>query len=425
MTASKDRFTSAAATASRAVTALIFSTWLVLIPLAVQARPSEDASPDEVWRFNAGEGEIYQLAARDDEVAVVFQQHSAAMDRPNDYQIALLSGATGKKRWQHSTGGIPNLSTPIAIDGDTVALIALDTTAVRYEVVAWNTASGELRWRCRLPDGAIPPYQLVAAKDGVLVASPHGTLWLIAKRTGKLSWTASVPPLAPGTSVRAESKRLLAFWRRTAAPYAAGVDCLSLASGRRLWRYQTSTAQQVRTIRGLSDSENVVILYSTSPEPSLMKGGGRVSAVSVSTGTGERQWTGTLPYAELTFLSRGSVYGVIGDTQLNGVEHAVWSADLPSGRLRGVVSASPALTLIYQAPAISDEVLAVEVRDGPSVRYTRVVWIDLRTAELLGEFEGTTHVGAPAGPILSGGHVICIVNEAHTVVALLPPKRPY
>jgi outer membrane protein assembly factor BamB len=415
-------------TAGRARIAVLVLACLAASALALVATRKGPAPASMAWRSDAPKGEVLTFAVDPRDVAVVSSDLTSGIVTPDTYHLAVLSGSTGEVKWQQPLAGIPVAGGPIAIDRDLIVAGSISLTAVgNYGFVARDTRSGRLRWQTTLPRDVARLTHLLLTRDGVVGFTPGGNIWVLSRDTGERRWTAQVPRIPPDSPVRAESDRVLVFWGDPEPPCEIGIDCFSLKTGQRLWHRVMSSGPRLVRLRGLAEGGRVVFLWEPASASAPTEQVAQVQASCFRAATGEPLWTGTLPYADLVFIHGKSIYGLTGDVASAGEEHALWRADIRTGKLQGTSRHAPAIVFLPHpwAPLVAKGMAAIEARgEGEvTVRNMRVVWLDLRTGEVVGDYKGTTHGLAASEFALSDGRVICRTGRTGAVTALSPPRR--
>lgn len=147
--------------------------------------------------------------------------------------IALDVG-TGALRWKQSTrepgdstaGSAVVLSGPVVVAGD-------------YNLVAFDRATGAVRWRFAPPIGQAPGVYLGASTDeAVLAGSATGRLYSVSSAMGEVLWSRAIE--SDGRTAvfwpTTDGKTVAAGYTTFVAPNIGGVALFDLTTGRQLWR---------------------------------------------------------------------------------------------------------------------------------------------------------------------------------------------
>ena len=305
---------------------------------------------------------------------------------------------------------------PLATDGETV-FYATDTGIVR----ALELSSGETRW-----DVTLAPGTLSSANGAVFLRHAEGGVDALDAKTGQLLWQshAGSPGELPATP---DGERLAVLGRTavllnarsgerlwatrglgtfsTAPLFASGrlvagtregaIHCLDLATGRPLWKYQTSAPLLAKPI---ADERGRVFLGT---------GDGRVLALSLRSGKRLWEWrTGVATdfeavcYKDLVLFASNDAI-LLGLNRRSG--HLAWRATLPSRPLA--------------TPLIRGDVL-IAVCYGSRDSRTTLMAVDLVTVRRIGNvFE--TQGEAQAAPLLLDDRLVFAFRDRTVAVLAL------
>ena len=150
------------------------------------------------------------------------------------HEVLALHAQSGQVRWRASTGesGDSTNGSGVVLAGDVVA-------AGDYNIVAFDRATGELRWRFEPDDGYGPGIYLGEATETAMFAgSPAGRLYAIDARAGSARWTAVVKDDGRTTVFQpiADDTAVFAAYTSFTAPNTGGVVALDRATGGERWR---------------------------------------------------------------------------------------------------------------------------------------------------------------------------------------------
>jgi outer membrane protein assembly factor BamB len=150
------------------------------------------------------------------------------------HEVVAVEPASGRVRWRRPTNesGYGGTGTTVLVSG-TVVVVG------DYNLLAFDRATGTLRWRFVPTEGYGPGFYLSPGVDGLVFAgSPSGRVYAVEAETGRLRWTTVVsadgkttvfPPRVGGTVVAAGYTEFV-------APNRGGVVLMSADTGRIEWR---------------------------------------------------------------------------------------------------------------------------------------------------------------------------------------------
>lgn len=145
-----------------------------------------------------------------------------------DGALVALDPASGALRWRGTTEGYLH-SSPVAA-GDLVIVGSADA-----HVYAFDRKSGKQRWRVRTGG---PVYASAAVAKGIAaIASGDGTVYGIAVKNGDVKWRFALPP---GPSAFSQSPAATDGERIFLGAWDRNVYALDAATGKELWRYQST-----------------------------------------------------------------------------------------------------------------------------------------------------------------------------------------
>jgi outer membrane protein assembly factor BamB len=197
-------------------------TRVLLAAVAGLAVVTSDPTASPIWHV---EGEGRGRPAAD---------WSTAFFLSKRHEVLALHAQSGAVRWRAATGE-PGEST----NGSAVALAGEVVAAGDYNVVAFDRATGDFRWRFEPDDGYGPGIYLGEAIDTAIFAgSPAGRVYAIDAGAGSARWTTIVeddgkttvfPPIA-------DNETVFAAYTSFTAPNTGGVVALDRATGGVRWR---------------------------------------------------------------------------------------------------------------------------------------------------------------------------------------------
>lgn len=184
--------------------------------------PLPPSAPVVAWRAN-GEGRGRPAI----EGATVFFLSAR-------HEVVAFDAATGDLRWRQPTGE-PGESTA----GSAVAVAGPVVVAGDYNLVAFDRIVGSMRWRFTPAVGYAPGLYLGGTTASMVTAgSPAGRLYAVSAETGGLLWTAGVEGSAAATvfSPATDGGVVVAGYTLFGSPATGGVLCVEAATGRERWR---------------------------------------------------------------------------------------------------------------------------------------------------------------------------------------------
>ncbi|PYR60691.1 MAG: hypothetical protein DMF91_11655 [Acidobacteria bacterium] len=183
---------------------------------------ASDPADSPIWHV-AGEGRGRPAA-----------DWSTAFFLSKRHEVVALHAQSGQVRW-HAGTGQPGEST----NGSAVALAGDIVAAGDYNVVAFDRATGELRWTFEPDAGYGPGIYLGDATDTMIfTGSPAGRLYAIDVRAGSARWTTVVKDDGQTTVFQpiADETAVFAAYTSFAAPNTGGVVAVDKATGGVRWR---------------------------------------------------------------------------------------------------------------------------------------------------------------------------------------------
>ena len=150
------------------------------------------------------------------------------------HEVVALHAQSGQVRWRAGTGQ-PGEST----NGSAVALAGDIVAAGDYNVVAFDRATGELRWTFEPDAGYGPGIYLGDATDTtIFTGSPAGRLYAIDARAGSARWTTVVKDDGKTTVFQpiADETAVFAAYTSFTAPNTGGIVAVDKATGGVRWR---------------------------------------------------------------------------------------------------------------------------------------------------------------------------------------------
>jgi outer membrane protein assembly factor BamB len=281
------------------------------------------------------------------------------------HEVVALNAQSGSVRWRASTGE-PGEST----NGSAVVLAADIVAAGDYDVVAFDRATGEFRWRFEPDEGYGPGIYLGDAIDSAIYAgSPAGRVYAIDARAGSPRWTTIVeddgrttvfPPIA-------DDDTLFAAYTSFTAPNTGGVVALDRATGGVRWRSAFPPAAEKRTATNaaggpLAVDDVVIATRGDGVIHAFDRGDGTIRWVLAGVNVPGRTVDDYRPLARTgRTLVAGSLTGIVDAFDLRTREKK-WRY---SGELNGSIAFSIAADDRYvYVPYIGGRLVALDAADG-------------------------------------------------------------
>jgi outer membrane protein assembly factor BamB len=150
------------------------------------------------------------------------------------HEIVAVEARSGDVRWRNHTGepGDETAGSVVVRAGDLV--IAGD-----YNLVAFDSGNGAMRWRFQPPDGYGAGYYLGgAAGDLVFTGSPSGRLYAVDIRTGRARWSTLVAGGGASTVFApiTDGDVVVAGYTAFLAPNVGGVVAVDAETGSLRWQ---------------------------------------------------------------------------------------------------------------------------------------------------------------------------------------------
>lgn len=346
------------------------------------------APPRMVWRVP---GEPHgQPAADSAHVYFLSARHELlALNRLNGRTewVAALTGAQGE-----TMGSVVRLSGQVVVTGDD-------------DLVAVDRRTGRMRWRFRAGEGETPGVYLGDAAGGTVFAgSASATVFAIDAASGQLRWRAKLPVEGPATAFEPVAARgfvLCAYTSRTSPP-RGGLVAFGVQSGALAWHapFGDSAESAAAAGGGPVVAGSAAVAASTD---------GRIHAIHLP--SGRRLWTAgpvrvptgiwspdfqPLIAAGRTVIA-GSTSGVVRGYDADRVGHPQWTLDPGLGSFLFKATAAGHVACFV---SFSGTLIAVDARRG------RVTWT-------VGG--GAMRFAWP--PLLHRGHIYAATTNAYVAMS--------
>jgi outer membrane protein assembly factor BamB len=149
------------------------------------------------------------------------------------HEVVAVAAQNGARRWSQGTGG-----TAEATEGSAVVLAGSVVVAGDYNLIAFDRATGAVRWRF-IPVVGYAPGIYLGESNGrtVFAGSPAGRVYALDAETGDPLWTTTVIDDGRTTIFQpaTDGGILVAGFTTFAVPHAGGVVALDPATGSLLW----------------------------------------------------------------------------------------------------------------------------------------------------------------------------------------------
>ena len=279
------------------------------------------AAPVRVWSANIGSG-----SSRKNRIAAA-PVVSAGRVFTIDAGVTVSATATsGQTLWtadltaDFDAGGGQS-GGGLAVDGD-----RLFATTGYGEVVALDTASGQVLWRQRVD----APVSGAPATDGaaVYVSGRDGSAWAINAADGKVLWQVVGSPGTSGyvgTAAPTISDRAVIF------PTSAGdlMAVLKIGAGTKIWQASLAGKRLGRAYAFTADITGDAVIDGKT----LYAGTGAGRTVAMSASSGERVWSAGEGALGPVALAGGSLFLVNDQAELVRLDAAtgevIWAVEMP------------------------------------------------------------------------------------------------
>ena len=279
------------------------------------------AAPARVWSANIGSG-----SSRKNRIAAAPVVSGGRVFTIDSGVTVTATSTAGQTLWSSDLTAAFDAGGGLSGGGLAVADNRLFVTTGYGEVVALDTASGQVLWRQRVD----APVSGAPATDGdaVYVSGRDGSAWAIGAADGKVIWqVAGTPGTAGyvGTAAPSVGDRAVIF------PTNAGdlMAVLKIGGGTRIWQASLAGKRLGRAYAFSADVTGDAVIDGTV----LYAGSAAGRTVAMSTSSGDRIWSAGEGALGPVAVAGGSIFLINDQAELVRLDAAtgevIWAVEMP------------------------------------------------------------------------------------------------